>query len=550
MRFIIMIACVGLFNPVAFGTVVIVQPEQSIQTAVNVAAERDTVIIHDGTYIENIVVWKTLTISSLFLLDGDTNHIGQTVVRAGTQRPDTGSCFVYANSQARFGRLVGLTLTGGTGTITSDAQAHGGGGVYVWRSGVSVEYCNFLRTMAEFGGGLYVEGNIITQVREASVVVSDCRFDSCNVYNQGGGIWAGACSLTVASCAFIGNIAPGGAAGAVVVGSVSNFDACTFVNGVSSGDAGGLVYLDNPHGRIVGCLFDQTDTYATACLNFDRSLAPIIGCTFRGVNSATAAYIQSNGTPLVFTHNIVQGNTSSTASTGSIIISNGSAEISHNRFIDNWNNNGGALTVQGYVTANIHNNVFTGNQEQNHQYGSAIMAWSLTAAEVWNNRFIGNSGNCIYFESSRLDSLDARNNYWGDHSGPFELLHNPSGLGDTLMIDTTRGKRVIYYPYLGAPPDTTVRASPPRFGADRRWQLDNVYPNPFNAIATIHFTLKHDALVHLTIYNQLGQQTVTLVDRVMVAGTYQESWDARGLASGVYFIRLEAGLPLSVAPFS
>ena len=34
---------------------------------------------------------------------------------------------------------------------------------------------------------------------------------------------------------------------------------------------------------------------------------------------------------------------------------------------------------------------------------------------------------------------------------------------------------------------------------------------------------------------------MTLVDRVMVAGTYQESWDARGLASGVYFIRLEAG---------
>jgi hypothetical protein len=49
-------------------------------------------------------------------------------------------------------------------------------------------------------------------------------------------------------------------------------------------------------------------------------------------------------------------------------------------------------------------------------------------------------------------------------------------------------------------------------------------------------------LVTLAIYNLAGEKVTTLVSETLAAGSYKYTWDARGLASGVYFYKLEAGL--------
>jgi len=74
---------------------------------------------------------------------------------------------------------------------------------------------------------------------------------------------------------------------------------------------------------------------------------------------------------------------------------------------------------------------------------------------------------------------------------------------------------------------------------DRSFALYPNYPNPFNASTTIPFTLDQKLPVKIVIYNQLGQNIVTLFDGMMDSGIHQVNWDADGVSSGVYLIRLD-----------
>jgi hypothetical protein len=67
------------------------------------------------------------------------------------------------------------------------------------------------------------------------------------------------------------------------------------------------------------------------------------------------------------------------------------------------------------------------------------------------------------------------------------------------------------------------------------------YPNPFNATASVSFTLPLPMRVQLRIFNSLGQLVSTLIDENRAAGSHSVLWDASGVASGVYIYQLKAG---------
>jgi hypothetical protein len=67
------------------------------------------------------------------------------------------------------------------------------------------------------------------------------------------------------------------------------------------------------------------------------------------------------------------------------------------------------------------------------------------------------------------------------------------------------------------------------------------YPNPFNPTTNIEFSLPNTDFVTLKIYNVLGEEVATLVSERLTAGKYKYKWDVGGLASGMYFYKLEAG---------
>ncbi|MEO8664899.1 MAG: T9SS type A sorting domain-containing protein [Ignavibacteria bacterium] len=72
-----------------------------------------------------------------------------------------------------------------------------------------------------------------------------------------------------------------------------------------------------------------------------------------------------------------------------------------------------------------------------------------------------------------------------------------------------------------------------------QYNLYNNYPNPFNPSTIIKFDISKSDLVNLKIYNMLGEEVATLVDRRLDAGTYEVDFRAGSFASGIYFYRLQ-----------
>lgn len=71
------------------------------------------------------------------------------------------------------------------------------------------------------------------------------------------------------------------------------------------------------------------------------------------------------------------------------------------------------------------------------------------------------------------------------------------------------------------------------------FELAQNYPNPFNPSSTIKFQLSSSGKTTLTVYNMLGQIVQTLVDGFLNRGSYAVQFNGSGLASGVYFYRLQ-----------
>ena len=65
------------------------------------------------------------------------------------------------------------------------------------------------------------------------------------------------------------------------------------------------------------------------------------------------------------------------------------------------------------------------------------------------------------------------------------------------------------------------------------------YPNPFNPSTTITYRIPETQPVRLTVFSLLGKEVAVLAEGMQEAGTHRVSFDARGLASGVYYARLE-----------
>jgi len=73
------------------------------------------------------------------------------------------------------------------------------------------------------------------------------------------------------------------------------------------------------------------------------------------------------------------------------------------------------------------------------------------------------------------------------------------------------------------------------------FELSENYPNPFNPTTTIRYGLPERTHVRLEIFNPLGQRAAILVDAEKEAGYHSSVLEGQGLASGLYFYRLQAG---------
>jgi ribosomal protein S8E len=79
-----------------------------------------------------------------------------------------------------------------------------------------------------------------------------------------------------------------------------------------------------------------------------------------------------------------------------------------------------------------------------------------------------------------------------------------------------------------------------------KFNLEQNYPNPFNPTTTISYSIPNAktleaSTVELIVYDVLGKEVITLVNKQQSSGNYQIVFDASKLSSGFYYYQLKAG---------
>ena len=70
--------------------------------------------------------------------------------------------------------------------------------------------------------------------------------------------------------------------------------------------------------------------------------------------------------------------------------------------------------------------------------------------------------------------------------------------------------------------------------------IHELYPNPFNPVLTISFSIPSEENITVAIYNMVGEKIVTLVNNVYKqAGFHDLKWNASEFPSGMYFVRIQ-----------
>ncbi len=73
------------------------------------------------------------------------------------------------------------------------------------------------------------------------------------------------------------------------------------------------------------------------------------------------------------------------------------------------------------------------------------------------------------------------------------------------------------------------------------FSLEQNYPNPFNPRTIIRYSLYGNRFITLNIFDVLGNEVSTLVNKEQKSGSYEVEFDAKNLPSGIYYYKLSSG---------
>jgi hypothetical protein len=107
-------------------------------------------------------------------------------------------------------------------------------------------------------------------------------------------------------------------------------------------------------------------------------------------------------------------------------------------------------------------------------------------------------------------------------------------------IDAVDLNTIIAWIKTGAIEISTTNVNDVDAGVIKTFELKQNYPNPFNPSTTIQFSIPISGNVQLTLFDALGKQSITLINQLMTAGSYQYQLNSSTMASGVYYYRLQS----------
>ena len=142
-----------------------------------------------------------------------------------------------------------------------------------------------------------------------------------------------------------------------------------------------------------------------------------------------------------------------------------------------------------------------------------------------------------------------------------ELLGDPAGLEERLrkylgddyqyvyfeiplsFFDYTQAQTILKTAINELLPLPTDVSELPSGQLPERFSLSQNYPNPFNPTTSFEFNLPAKSEVKIEVFNIIGQNVATLLDKEMAAGSYKVEWDGKDnngtdVSTGIYLYRL------------
>lgn len=220
-----------------------------IRDAIAFANNGDTLVAQASVYQEAIDFrGKGVTIVSADPNDPDV--VEQTVISAGET---DWSAVTAASSEGNGSMLVGLTITGGQGTLVSGDRR--GGGLYAPNGSPTIDRCTFIANSAQQPNAFIGRGGAAYIGDTAQPSFVNCHFQGNGAYD-GGAIHARSGGWTLQECTFIGNTASLRGGGlSVSVGTaapgVIGVASCTFTSN-EAGNQGGAIAVTNASGPAGG----------------------------------------------------------------------------------------------------------------------------------------------------------------------------------------------------------------------------------------------------------------------------------------------------------
>jgi len=242
---------------------------QTIQDAISLAAEHDTILVQPGVYKESINFnGKNIVVGSRYLVSGDTSFISATIIDGDTSK----TCAVFKNEEDTTAVLCGFTLTNGNGGIRCYSaspklkrlliidnhyrcpvhQNALGGGIFLINSHAVIENVTITRNKTIWncagadrkrGAGIYVEQS---QLKLNDVKIFDNFLGVCNWgggEERGGGIYCSLSSLNLKNVTIYGHSAFRG--GGIYCTHSSIYLEHVTINNNSAQTYGGGIYSDN-----------------------------------------------------------------------------------------------------------------------------------------------------------------------------------------------------------------------------------------------------------------------------------------------------------------
>lgn len=510
----------------------------TVQDGILACSNGDTLLVADGRYVENLDYrGRNIVVASHFLLDGDVNHILETILD-GSQpaNTDTGSVVRIISGEDSTTALIGFTITGGTGTKFRDqddnlfyvegggiiiensypliahnlivdneatrtvpgAQSSGGGGIRYGYCAPRIHNNVILRNAGKYGGGVvgfFADGDI-----RNNVVAEN---SGGNAYG-GGGLWFGGAghTNTVINNTIVGNE------------SVQSGGGIRLFAGVLNGH-GNIVWGNNANSGS-----DQVGGSA-GNIHLDYS------CVEGGLNGTG----NIDSYPQFSAQNLYIDPTSPCINTG-----NPDAE---------WND-----------TDNSRNDIGCYGGPTASEYPDFGGPKIRLPAEFFNFMGFPREGDVIAYNRGtsllHIDSISFVERQW------FSLINYPEVIGpvtnmaisllsmnggdvpvrDTMLVyhndaNSENPMRIVILDE-GTPADD-IPLLPSEFS------LHPAYPNPFNPSTTISFALPTEQFVSIKITDIQGRQVAELLNSKLSAGEHSVQWNASSFASGTYFAVLHSG---------